>query len=186
MKKLAYVTGNREKFAEARIILNDFDLDQISLDLPEIQGDAHEIILHKAKFAQKLCSLPLIVEDVSVYCKALNGLPGPYVKDFTRTLGIDGLWRLIHKFQDHSATVTCLAAYSCPGKEPIIFEGSIEGTIVSPRGVASADLFSWNQIFQIKGSDRTFGEISLSEQSKISMRKTALEKIKAYLKGNAS
>jgi XTP/dITP diphosphohydrolase len=65
------------------------------------------------------------------------------------------------------------------GDQIVFFEGEIKGKIVSPRGTGG---FGWDQIFQPEGYDKTFGEMSLEEKNKISMRKQALTKLKAYLK----
>lgn len=179
--EIIYATSNRGKFEEAQHILEPWTLKRVDIDLPELQGDRQEIVREKAKEAAKLLKEPLIVEDVSVECYALNGLPGPYVKDFLKKLGEQGLYELVHKYKDHRADVVCTAAYIEPGSEPVLFEGIMHGTIVAPKGNVRHASLSWNPIFVPQGETRTFGEISLKEHSKISMRAIALKKLRHYL-----
>jgi hypothetical protein len=123
----------------------------------------------------------LVVEDVSLCCPAIGGLPGPYIKDFLKAIGDQGLYELIHKYPDHSVQVICIAAYIAPHLEPILFEGVVEGKIVAPRGQTRHGTYSWNPIVQPAGSSKTFGEMTMKEHSRVSMRYLALSKLKKYL-----
>ncbi len=179
--KIEFITSNEGKFEEAKHILKGWDLERVNIELTEIQGDRFSILNHKAREALRILERPLIVEDVSLCCPAIGGLPGPYIKDFLRYLGDYGLYELIHKYADHSVQTICLAGYIEPGKEPVIFEGIVEGTIVAPRGKSKQGLYSWNPIVQPKGYDRTFGEMTMEEQSRCSMRFLAMTKLKEFL-----
>ncbi len=184
--KIEYVTGNPGKFREAQLILAPWELEQVRLDLPEIQGDPKHIVTAKAQGALALLQRPLLLEDVSVQCEALNGLPGPYVKDFLIALGETGLSELVHKYDNHSATVVCMVAFAKPGAEPVLFEGVMPGRIVAPRGNLKHDSHSWNTIFQPDGFSVTFGEMTFEQLSTISMRYKALMKVKQYLETHES
>ena len=94
----------------------------------------------------RILKRPLIVEDVSLCCPAIGGLPGPYIKDFLAKLGAKGIYELIHKYADHSVQVICVAGYARPEMEPVLFEGIVEGIIVAPRGEPERDRSSWNSI----------------------------------------
>lgn len=180
-KKIEYITSNQKKFEEAQFILSDWDLEQVNIDLTEIQGDRFEVIRAKAKEALRILKRPLIVEDVSLCCPAIGGLPGPYVKAFLQKIGDQGIYELIHKYEDHSVEVICVVAYIVPDQEPIVFEGIVEGQIVAPRGTTRHGIYSWNPIVQPKGYSKTFGEMTMEETSKCSMRFLALSKLKHYL-----
>jgi len=182
---IAYLTGNTQKFEEAEHILSSWHLERAAVDLEEIQGDADAIVCHKASEALRLLDKPLIVEDVSMSCSALGGLPGPYIKDFLRKLGDVGLYRVAHACGDTKAQVSCLAAYIEPGCEPKLFEGKLEGTLVEPRGDMRHGTYSWNCIFLPDGMDKTMGEMTMAEHAAVSMRKMALEKLKKYLEERA-
>ena len=178
---IEYVTGNEGKFREASLVLHGWNLEQVELDLPEVQGDRTEIARSKARAALQQLQRPLIVEDVSLSCPALNGLPGPYIKDFLRLLGEEGFAELIHKYTNHRATVYCVAAFIKPGSEPHLFEGTLSGTIVQPRGASRHGKYSWNSLFVADGLNKSFGELSFEEISTISARSKALIALRRFL-----
>lgn len=181
LKKLIYVTSNQRKFEEAKLILNDYSLVRKDLELPELQGDAQSIIRAKAFSALERLNEALIVEDVAVYCPALSGLPGPYVKDFLKAMGEQGLYEIVQRLGDPRAEVACCAGYIKPGSEPQVFEGRLKGKLVAPQGESRFGKYSWNPIFVPDGYTCTFGQMALEEQSKISMRRMALEQLRIFL-----
>ena len=61
------------------------------------------------------------------------------------------------------------------------FDAEMSGTIVRPRGENG---FGWDPIFQPLGSLKTLGEMSFEEKNVISMRITALKKLKDFLDNN--
>ena len=182
--KIEYITGNPGKFRQASLILSGWELEQVDLDIQEIQGDRRAVLLHKAREAMARLNRPLVIEDVSMCCNALNGLPGPYIKDFLDHLGEEGLAQLILRHEDHRAQVICAVAYMEPGNEPVIFEGLLEGTIVAPRGQNRIAKSSFNTIFQPAGSTRTQGELTPEELSQTSHRYLALIQLRDFLKGH--
>ncbi len=179
--KIEFITSNAAKYEEAKCILKGWELEQVNIELTEIQGDRFSILHHKAREALRILQRPLIVEDVSLCCPAIGGLPGPYIKDFLRSIGDVGLYELIHNYTDHAVQVICLVGYIEPDKEPIIFEGIVEGTIVAPRGATRHGVYSWNPIVQPLGSDKTYGEMTVEEHSRCSMRFLAFSKLKNFL-----
>src|SRR6185295_11446858 len=85
--KLFIVTGTDFKFKDLSYKLKDFfDCEQKIWDEPEIQGTPAEIIKHKLNTAYAKFKQPVLVDDVSVYFDALNGFPGPYMKDFFKVM----------------------------------------------------------------------------------------------------
>jgi inosine triphosphate pyrophosphatase len=176
--KITFITGNSGKFAEARSILGD-QVEQLDIDLVEIQHiDPQVVISSKLKEAQTQTNGHLMVEDISLSLDCLGGLPGPLIKWFMKTIGNPGLVNLAEKLGNPSATARVIVGYSRDGAEPLFFEGSIQGTIVTPRGDNG---FGWDPIFQPVGYDKTFAEMSAEEKNNISMRKIALQKLKDYL-----
>ncbi len=174
---LYFITGNEGKLAEVQGILED--VEALDIDLPEMQSlDAHEIIKAKLEEARKHHTGELIVEDTSLYFVGLNGLPGPLIKWFMKTIGNDGLYRIAEAFENFNAEAKTIIGYADSSGEISFFEGKIKGTIVSPRGEG----FGWDPIFQPEGYSKTFGELSAEEKNSFSMRKIALEKLKEVLK----
>ena len=60
----------------------------------------------------------------------------------------------------------------------LLFRGELAGTVVAPRGDVRHGKRSWNALFvpapEEGGDGRTFGEMSLQEQSRMSHRNKAL------------
>ncbi|MBR9690953.1 non-canonical purine NTP pyrophosphatase [Candidatus Woesearchaeota archaeon] len=175
---LYFITTNKNKFSEAKILLKDAaELKQLKIDLDEIQEiDQEKIIGHKLKEAQKHKKRRFIVEDTSLVIKGMKGLPGPLTKWFIKTIDIDGIARLKELFGD-GVTATSMIGYSDENGVHF-FEGKIKGKIVSPRGRA---YFQWDRIFVPQGYDKTFAEMSLEEKNKISHRSKAFLKLKSHL-----
>lgn len=170
---LYFITGNKGKLAEVQSILGN--VEGLDIDLPEIQElDAHKIIQAKLEEAQKHQKGEFIVEDTSLYFESLNGLPGPLIKWFMKTVGNDGLYKMAESFGNFNAEAKTIIGYSDSQNNIQFFEGNIKGTIVSPRGEG----FGWDPIFQPDGYSKTFGELSAEEKNSFSMRKIALEKLK--------
>ena len=173
---LYFITGNKGKLAEVQSILGN--VEALDIDLPEIQElDAHKIIKAKLEEAQKHQSGKLIVEDTSLYFEGLNGLPGPLIKWFMKTVDNVGLYKIAESFGNFNAEAKTIIGYSDSNNNISFFEGSIKGTIVSPKGQG----FGWDPIFQPEGYHQTFGELNAEEKNSFSMRKIALEKLKDFL-----
>ncbi len=172
-----FITGNKNKFAEMSAILPN--IEQCDIDLPEIQDiDAKEIIKAKLLEALKYKQAECIVEDTSLYFDCLNGLPGPLIKWFMKTLGNDGLFNIVEKLGNSRAEAKTIIGYAKNSKEIYYFEGSINGTIVSPVGKSG---FGWDSIFQPEGSLKSFAELTQKEKNEISMRRITLNKLKEFL-----
>src|SRR3989339_330772 len=122
-----FITGNKNKFEEAKEIINN--LEQLDIDLPEIQSiDPEEIIKAKLSEALKHHKGEFIVDDTSVYLDCLNGLPGPLIKWFLKSLGREGIYNLCEKMGNNNATAKTVIGYT-NGKEIQYFSGELKGTI---------------------------------------------------------
>ncbi len=172
---LYFITGNKGKYEEVKSILGN--VEQLEMDLPEIQSiDAHEIIRVKLLEAKKHGKGEYIVEDTSLYMDCLNGLPGPLIKWFLKTMGNDGLYKIADKMNDYRAEARTIVGYSS-GNEIKFFEGSLKGKITEPKGTG----FGWDPIFRPDGFEKTFGEMTKEEKNRISMRRLALNKLKEFI-----
>lgn len=174
---LYFITGNKGKLAEVQSLLGD--VEALDIDLSEIQElDAHKIIKAKLEEALKHHSGEFIVEDTSLYFDAMNGLPGPLIKWFMKTVGNEGLYKMAQTFGNFNAEAKTIIGYSGHGGNIEYFEGIIKGTIVAPKGEG----FGWDPIFQPEGYSKTFGELSADEKNSFSMRKRAVAKLKEHLR----
>ena len=176
-EKLYFITGNKNKFLEVKSMLPE--VEQLEIDLEEIQEvDAHKIIQAKLKEAQKKHSGAFIIEDTSLYLKCLGGLPGPLIKWFMQTIGIEGIYNLTLKLGNNTAEAKTIIGYANSKGDIQFFEGSILGKIVKPSGPTT---FGWDPIFMPEDQGKTFQQMSKEEKNKMSMRRVAVEKLKRYL-----
>ena len=177
--KLYFLTSNKNKFEEVKAVLSG--VEQLDINLPEIQEiDAKEIIKAKLYEAFNHQQGEFLVEDTSLYLDCLNGLPGPLIKWFLKTIGNDGLFNLCDKLGSCNAEAKTIIGFAKSRDEIYFFEGSIRGKIVNPRGDNG---FGWDKIFKPDGFSKTFAEMSLGEKNIISMRRVALNKLKEFLNG---
>ncbi|KAI1075245.1 putative ham1 family protein [Whalleya microplaca] len=175
-----FITGNANKLVEVKAILEPtITVQSQSVDLPEIQGTLEEVTLEKCRVAADQVGGPVLVEDTCLCFDALNGLPGPYIKWFMKSIGHVGLNNLLAAYDDKSAQAVCTFGFSKgPGHEPILFQGRTHGKIVPARGPTN---FGWDPIFEYEG--QTYAEMDKVEKNKISHRFKALEKLRAWIEG---
>lgn len=188
MMKIHYVTSNTGKFEEAALILQPdllqkagFELVHTPLHLEEIQGKSPEIALHKIAQAYAQLGEACLIDDISLNCPAIGGLPGPYVRSFLESIGPEGIAKLISHYDDKSCQVVCNIGYATKDGHTMLFEGSLQGAIVHPRGNRLTHKISWNAIVEPLGYTQTFAELSLEKASTISPRYLALTQFRNHL-----
>lgn len=178
---LNFITGNKNKLAEVQAILDGvIELRSENVDLVEIQGTVEEVTFDKARRAAEAINGPVLVEDTCLCFKAMNDLPGPYIKWFHLALGPQNLHKLLSGFDDKSAQAVCTFGYCAgSGQEPILFQGRTDGKLVESRGPTN---FGWDSCFEYEG--KTYAEMEKREKNEVSHRGKALEKLKAWLAAN--
>jgi XTP/dITP diphosphohydrolase len=180
MEKLYFITGNTMKAGEVKAILAEFGIDTVKkeLDIEEIQSlDAEKIAKKKAMEAFRMVKKPLITEDTGLCIKAMNGYPGPLIKHFYNSIGLQGIADFL-KGRDRSAEAITVVAY-CDSKGNVkTFEGKVKGRISTY--VAAGSKFAWDPIFIPEGYDKTYAEIGAEEKNRISQRRKALEKFAEF------
>ncbi len=172
---MKFITGNKNKFFEIRKLIPN--VEQLELDLVEIQeNDAQKIIESKLIEAKKYCSDNFFIEDTSLHVDCLNGLPGPLIKWFLEALTQEGLYELVAKYDDNSATAKTIIGL-CYNDEFYFFEGVTKGNIVSAKKTD----FGWDGIFMPKGSTLRYSQMTVDEKNKISHRYKAIRKLQEFL-----
>lgn len=152
---LYVITGNVNKFKEVKNLIPN--VEQLDIDLPEIQEtDPKKIIEEKLREAQKHHTGAFLVEDNSFSMECLNGLPGPLIKWFLKTLGTEGLAEIAEKLGNTKVIVTNHVGYVNAKGDIFFTEASDSGRVVPPRGNGG---FGWDTIFLPDGSEKTYAEI---------------------------
>lgn len=178
---LVVITSNENKLAEINAILGTKH--KVStIDIPEIQSlDLDEVITAKAKAAYERIKKPVLVTDVSLEIKALNGLPGTFVKFFLKTLGTEKTVDLIKGKNTDTTATDAIAVFD--GKELKIFKGVMNGTL--SKKDKGKNGFGFDKVFIPKGYTKTFAQMPTELKNKISHRAKALKKLKVYLESRS-
>lgn len=174
---VTFVTTSKHKITETNKILGiKYKISRI--EIPEIQSlDLDEVITEKAKAAYKIFKRPILVEDVSLEIKALNGLPGTFVKFFLKTLGTEKTVALIGSQKTNTKVTGAVVIYD--GRNLKIFKGTAHGTLSKKDKGTSG--FGFDKVFIPKGYTTTYAQMPSALKNKISHRAKALIKVKKYL-----
>ncbi len=176
---LEIATTNKNKLAEFQILLPEYEVVGVSLDIDEVQStNPEEVAAKKAITAfEKNGNNPILVEDSSFDIKGLSDRPGPLTDFFTSDPAmrkkICEKW-LVGESREATARAI-LAVYD--GEEVFTFVGETHGIIAdSPRGTND---FGYGDMFIPNGQkgkvQKTFAEMELTEKNKYSMRKKAVD-----------
>jgi XTP/dITP diphosphohydrolase len=150
------------------------------IHLIEIQSDSlEEIAREKAKTAFAKVGRQVIIEDDGLFIDSLAGFPGQYSSFVFKTIGNDGILKLLAGSAKRSAYFCSLIAFY-NGRILSISEGRVNGRI-SDR-ITEGGGWGYDPIFVPDGTDLTFAELKKSK-NEYSHRKRALEKFAQwYLK----
>ena len=163
MQKVVYLTGNKEKFADAQRVFNEkygFDIDIINPDFEilEIQAKScKDVVAFSVKYACEILKRPCIKSDSGLYIEALGGLPGPYNAYFDKQIGVEKFLKMLKGERNRKARIEDCFAYCEPGEEPIVFTGGGTGIIAKE---AKGNIGRWHDKFYIPdGEKETLSEL---------------------------
>jgi len=170
--RITLVTTNKGKAEEFSRIFKEYGVKfRIEpLRTEEIQSDdLEEIATHSVEYAYNILREPVIVEDAGLFIDALNGFPGPYSSYTYKTIGYDGILKLMEGVEDRRARFLSVLAFYSPLTELQVFKAQVKGKIsLEPRGEKG---FGFDPIFiPDEGDGKTFGELSPEEKNKFSHR----------------
>ncbi len=181
MGTITFASTNQNKYFEVQLILStqNISVDFAQTCLVEVQSDSlEEIARQKAKTAFAKLGRPVIVEDDGLFIDSLAGFPGQYSSFVFKTIGNDGILKLLAGSAKRSAYFRSLIAFY-NGKTLSISEGRVDGRI-SDRITEGG--WGYDPIFMPVGTNLTFAQLKKSK-NEYSHRKRALEKFAQwYLK----
>ncbi|MBP3764059.1 MAG: RdgB/HAM1 family non-canonical purine NTP pyrophosphatase [Bacteroidales bacterium] len=199
MKRLVFATNNRHKLHEVRAALGGsvqlLALADVGLaaDIPEtaptLEGNAQQ----KAEWVYRRLDLRALAldgvfaDDTGLEVAALGGAPGVYSARYAGEHcsfddNIDKLLRALHGIDDRRAcfrTVICLLSPAPGGTERHLFEGRIDGTILT-RCLGDGG-FGYDPVFMPDRFAVSFAEMPLEVKNSISHRGLAVEALKQHL-----
>lgn len=184
-KVVFFATNNINKFNEARRVLSRYKIavGMLRVKTMEIQSESlEEIAKASVIHAFQQCRLPIVVEDAGLFVEALNGFPGPYASYAYKTIGNEGLLKLMEKTPNRKAKFQSVVAFLSEKMEsPMCFKGEVLGEITEKVRQGTSD-FGFDPIFKPLGSDKTFAEMSVDEKNKHSHRAMAFQKFAGWYK----
>lgn len=122
----------------------------------------------------------ILVDDSGLFVSALQGFPGVYSSYVFRTVGCDGILRLLADAGDRGATFRACFGLLEDGVSRV-FEGACSGRIAPKmRGEAG---FGFDPIFVPEGEGRTFAEMTLAEKNALSHRAQAVAALVRHAEG---
>ncbi len=170
--KILFITSNKGKFEEARSIGKrfGFDIEWLKKEYEEVQGeDLEDIAKKSAELLAAQIKEPFFIEDSGLFVDALKGFPGPYSSYVFKTIGNDGILKLMENLDNRRAKFVAVIAYF-DGKAVRTFKGEVNGEIAREKRGEKG--FGYDPIFEYKG--RTFAEMG-EEKNEVSHRRRAME-----------
>ncbi|KAF0218279.1 MAG: dITP/XTP [Geobacteraceae bacterium] len=195
MKELIVATGNRGKFRELELLLQDavgrlFSLADFPELAPVVEDGAtfSENAVKKAKSAALATGKPVIADDSGLVVDALNGRPGVHSARFAgeECSDAENNVKLLRELAEvpaecRTAAFHCVIAFCLPDGTCLTFDGELKGIVMNaPRG---SDGFGYDPLFLVPEYGRTLAELPLDVKNRISHRGKALAKLKTYLLG---
>lgn len=187
--KLVFATHNKNKFAEVKAMLPPH-IELLSLtdigceeDIAETADTIEGNAMQKAAYVREKYQLDCFADDTGLEVRALNNEPGVYSARYAgephnSEANMRKMLKNLEGKADRSAHFKTAIALA-KGTTEIVFLGICEGEIIKEtRGEAG---FGYDPIFQPKGFDQTFAEMSLSQKSDIGHRGKAMRKLIEYL-----
>ena len=191
MRTVWFMTGNVGKVREAKHALEPlgFDVKQLTVEGVEIsepQCDDLEIVA-RSKLHQAQAHLPhpddaLMVEDAGLFVDALDGFPGVYSAYALKTLGCNGMLKLMEGNNNRNAEFQAVAALLLDG-DVFISRGVCQGVLAAKA--SGEDGFGFDPIFVPNDLERegvvhatnglTFADVDLSIKENFSHRRKALD-----------
>lgn len=180
---LSFASSNEHKYGEVHEILGMHGIrtHHAKLELVEIQSCIlAKIAKAKARDAFSKIGRPVLVEDDGLFIDCLDGFPGPYSAYVLDTIGTAGILQLLQGSRDRRARFVSAIAYD-DGATRQTFGATLYGVIHDkPLGTG----WGYDPVFVPRGCGATFAEMTISEKSRVSHRRIALDNFCFWYKEN--
>lgn len=194
VRRIIFATGNQGKMKEIREIMQDLNVEVVSLkdiglevDIEENGTTFEENAMIKAKTIMELTKEVVMADDSGLEVDYLGKAPGVYS---ARYLGEDTPYTIKNNHiikeleevegQDRSARFVSVIACVLPDGTTLTTRGTIEGVIGYEEKGENG--FGYDPIFYLPERGCTTAELSLEEKNRISHRGKALSMMKEELK----
>jgi XTP/dITP diphosphohydrolase len=191
---IVIATHNRHKLREIRKILGRLPRPVRSLDdfppFPPVKETGRTLernALLKARDAVHRTGRVCLADDTGLEVWALGGKPGVYSARYAGPACDydDNNRKMLRALRGlpasrREAVFRCVVAVARPGKPARFFEGRCRGRIAAePRGKGG---FGYDPIFEVRGTGRTFAQLTLRQKNALSHRARAFRKAARFLR----
>lgn len=181
--RMIFVTSNKGKLDEVRSYLSPLGIEVIQkkVEYPEIQANTlEEVVTFGINWLKDYFDQPFFIDDSGLFIEAFHGFPGVYSAYIYKTLGNEGVLKLMAGLKNRKAYFKSVIGYY--DGELHLFKGIVYGKIINQKRGEHG--FGFDPIFLPDGSTKTFAEMATSEKNKISHRGRALTEFARWLKEN--
>ena len=183
---MIFASNNKGKIKEIKSIFKDEEIislkeANVDIDVIEDADSFYGYALKKAKEIFELTNIPVIADDSGICIDAFDGWPGVLTHRFAGEEATDEernaiMLDKVNTQDNKNAKVICNLVYY-DGKEIVVGEGILKGTIVSPRGTNG---FGFDPIFELE-SVKTLADLTSEENNITSARYLAALDLKNKL-----
>ncbi|MDR3074470.1 MAG: RdgB/HAM1 family non-canonical purine NTP pyrophosphatase [Candidatus Methanoplasma sp.] len=170
--KLGVITSNPGKVEEYRRYFERLGVETVHMRIPydEIQSSELEEVVRKGMDELKRKGVSdFLIDDSGLFINDLKGFPGVWSAYVQKTIGNDGILKIMDGVEDRSAVFKCCIGCNIGGRD-IVVTGVCGGTILErSRGTEG---FGYDPIFSHDGV-RSFAEIPIDEKNAVSHRGVA-------------
>ena len=181
---IVLATRNEGKISEFKILLQNFDVEIMSLKdfgpIPTVEEDGQTFednAVKKAQFTARVLGFPAFADDSGLVVKALNGLPGVHSARYAGENATDEennfkLLKAMEGVENREAFFMCVLAIAVPSGPALIYEGTCEGVIT--ESLIGNQGFGYDPLFHNQTLNKTFAQMSIEEKNRVSHRGKAM------------
>jgi XTP/dITP diphosphohydrolase len=186
--KLVLATNNQGKIAEIRAILENLNVEVLSLDdipgtPPDVVEDADtfaENALKKASAIAQWAGMPALADDSGLVVQTLGGGPGVHSARYAGEEGNSeaNIALLLERLDgvpeaERLAHFACVMVLAAPDGSSWESAGRVDGLITFEKRGAGG--FGYDPVFFYIPANKTFAEMPVEEKNRVSHRFRALE-----------
>ncbi|MCL2032450.1 MAG: RdgB/HAM1 family non-canonical purine NTP pyrophosphatase [Methanomassiliicoccaceae archaeon] len=172
--KINIITSNPGKVMEYQRSFEGLGIETVHLKVPydEIQSSDLEEVVRKGMEELKSKGISdFIIDDSGLFIDRLGGFPGVWSAYVQKTIGNEGILKLMNGIDNRGAAFKCCIGCSICGRD-VIVTGVCGGIILEEEKGTGG--FGYDPIFSHDGK-MSFAEIPLDEKNGVSHRGRAVE-----------
>lgn len=185
---ILFGTSNKHKLEEAVSIFKEtgIEIEHYPVELIELQETSLERIARYSLEQLPETKKEIFVEDTGLFIESLNNFPGPYASHAFKTLGNDGILKLLEGINNRNAYFESYIAFRDKKGTITTFSGRCNGKISL---VKEGKLWGFDPIFipidkELNSESKTFAQLGNEIKNKLSHRSKALISFKNFFQMN--